>query len=261
MAILLRALLSILMLAAGTAQAGTACVDRPLTVDNFTRAMALAERAQTALDRAGAQVALIARAGQDLSKYGLRYSHMAYAVRVDGNWVVLHELNDCGTAASSLFDEGLGRFFLDGMVAWQSRIVVPSPPVQARLAAMLGSNTPLRLHQARYNMLSYPFSTSYQNSNQWVLETLAVALSDSAQAGREEAQAWLKFAGYRPITVEIDAMTRLGARITRANIAFDDQPFERRMAGHIDTVTVESVFRFVRMRDGQSSVVDVALSE
>ena len=261
MGTLLRALVSILMLAAGAAQAGTACVDQPLTVDNFTRAMALAERAQGALDASGAQVALIARAGQDLSKYGLRYSHMAYAVRVDGNWVVLHELNDCGTAASSLFDEGLGRFFLDGMVAWHSRIVVPSPPVQARLAAMLASNTPLRLHQARYNMLAYPFSTSYQNSNQWVLETLAVALSDSAQAGREEAQAWLKFAGYRPITVEIDAMTRLGARITRANIAFDDQPFERRMAGHIDTVTVESVFRFVRMRDGQSGVVDVALSD
>lgn len=257
----MRALLLSLILAAATAHAGTACVDQPLTADNFTRAMALAGQAQSALDASGARVALIARAGQDLSKYGLRYSHMAYAVRKNGNWVVLHELNDCGTASSSLFDEGLGRFFLDGMVSWRSRIVVPSAPVQARLATMLESETPMRLHDAHYNMLAYPFSSTYQNSNQWVLETMAVALSDSAEASREQAQAWLKFAGYRPTTVEIDAMTRLGARLTRANIAFDDQPFERRMAGHIDTVTVESVFRFVRMRDGAASAIDVALPD
>jgi hypothetical protein len=35
----------------------------------------------------------------------------------------------------------------------------------------------------------------------------------------------------------------------RANIAFDDQPFDRRMAGQIDTVTVESVLRFVHQLD------------
>ena len=257
----MRALLVALLLCAGGARAGTACIDQALSVDSFTRAMALAGRAQAALDASGAQVALIARAGQDLSKYGLTYSHMAYAVRVNGSWAVLHELNDCGTAQSSLFDEGLGRFFLDGMVSWRSRIVLPSPTVQARLAAMLATSAPMRLHEARYNMLAFPFSTAYQNSNQWVLETLAAAMADGAPADRAQAQAWLKYAGYRPITVEIDAMTRLGARLTRANIAFDDQPFERRMAGHIDTVTVESVFRFVRMRDGQSSGVDVALTD
>lgn len=244
---------------AAQAHAGTACVDQPMTIENFTRAMALAEQAQAALDASGARVALIARAGQDLGKYGLRYSHMGYAVRRDGGWTILHELNDCGTASSSLFDEGLGRFFLDGMVRWDSRIVLPSPSVQDRLAAMLASNLPLRMHEARYNMLAFPFSTAYQNSNQWVLETWAAAMAEEVPAGRSEAQAWLKYAGYRPITVEVDAMTRLGARLTRANIAFDDQPFDRRMAGHIDTVTVDSVVRFVRMRDGRSTVVDVGL--
>jgi hypothetical protein len=38
----------------------------------------------------------------------------------------------------------------------------------------------------------------------------------------------------------------------RANIAFDDQPFARRMARQIDTVTVDSVLRFVRQRDPQA---------
>ena len=44
----------------------------------------------------------------------------------------------------------------------------------------------------------------------------------------------------------------------RANVAFDDQPFARRMSGDIDTVTVESVVRFVERRDAQ--VTDMVLS-
>ncbi len=38
-----------------------------------------------------------------------------------------------------------------------------------------------------------------------------------------------------------------------ANVSFDDHPFARRMAGQIDTVTVESVFNFVRQRDPGAS--------
>jgi hypothetical protein len=169
----------------------------------------------------------------------------------------VHELNQCGTAASNLYNEGLGNFFMDGMFAYEARIVVPSQDVQQRLAAMLASNTPQRMHSPRYNMLFYPFATTYQNSNQWVLESWTAANSTLPIASRAQAQAWLKVANYRPITIEIPAMTRLGARITRANIAFDDQPFDRRMAGHIDTVTVESVVRFVHQVDHGSHDIDI----
>ncbi len=243
------------------ALAGTSCETRPIDAVNLRSAMTLAERSMNALDRSGAQVALIARAGQDLSRYGLRYSHMGFAWRDHplGRWTVVHELNQCGTATSSLFDQGLGTFFLDDMHAYETRIVLPSPAVQQKLAALLRSSMPQRLHEARYNMLAFPFSTAYQNSNQWLLESWAAAMAEIPVNDRAQAQAWLRYAGYRPITVEIDAMTRLGARISRANIAFDDQPFDRRMAGHIDTVTVDSVLRFVRMRDADSTVIDLAL--
>ena len=36
--------------------------------------------------------------------------------------------------------------------------------------------------------------------------------------------------------------TRLGARLTRANVEFDDHPSGDRFAGRIATVTVDSVF-------------------
>lgn len=248
----LAATLACLAILPTAARAGQSCEDKPLELKTVVKGMDLAQRTSRVLDESGAQVAFIARAGQDLSKYGLKYSHMAMVWRDEdrGRWLVVHELNECGSASSALYNEGLGNFFLDDMFLYQSQILVPGPEVQARLARVLASGTPRRLHEAKYNMLSYAFSTQYQNSNQWVLETYAAA---SAQPGqietRGEAQAWLKQAGFRPITVEIPALARLGARMFRANVAFDDHPTDRRMSGQIDTVTVDAVMRFLKQHD------------
>ena len=249
-----RLLLAFLLACAGLAQAGTACEPHPVRAATFIKGMRLAEQTRQLLDESGAQVVLLGRVGKDLSKYGLRYSHMAFAWRdhPKGRWLVRHELNMCGTAESALFDEGLGNFFLDDLFAHEALIVIPGAASQARLAAMLGAGMPQRLHSARYNMLAYPFATDYQNSNQWLLESYAASAADVRIASRADAQAWLRLAGYQPTTLDIPAMTRLGARMFRANVAFDDQPFERRMAGHIDTVTVESVARFVRAHDADA---------
>lgn len=59
---------------------------------------------------------------------------------------------------------------------------------------------------------------------------------------REQAQAWLRLRDYRPTTLRLGALTRLGGRLTSANVAFDDHPGEKRFAGRIETVTVDSVF-------------------
>jgi hypothetical protein len=167
----------------------------------------------------------------------------------------VHELNDCGTASSNLFEEGMGNFFLTDLYRHEAKLVIPGAATQARLAQLLAGRTPRRLHEPRYNMLSYVYSTRYQNSNQWVLETYAAASAPAGDvATREEAQAWLKAAGFAPVTVDVPAATRLGARMFRANIAFDDHPFDRRMAGHIDTVTTESIVRFVRSADAAATV-------
>lgn len=242
------------------ALAGSNCDAAPLAPAQVLKAMDLAQRSAQALDSSGAQVALIARAGQDLSSYGLRYSHMAFVWRdaPQGRWSVVHELNACGTASSALFVEGLGNFFLDDMFAYESEIVIPGPEAQAALVRLLASNTPRRLHTPAYNMVSYAFSTRYQNSNQWVLENYAAASAPpGAIETRDEAQAWLRRAPYRPITVDIPMLTRLGGRMTRANIAFDDHPMDRRMAGRIDTVTVDSVVRFVVERDADAKTLVV----
>lgn len=244
------------------AHAGTACSEKAPTPQNVQSALNLALKAKTALDASGAQVALISRIGQDLSKYNLRYSHIGFVWRdhPQGPWLMVHELNDCGTASSALYNEGLGNLFLDDVFAYESQILIPSPAIQQRIVALLSSGQAKKLHDGHYNMLAFPFSTKYQNSNQWVLETLTAALSlENPIYTREQAQAWLKISGYQPTTLDIPTFTRLGARMLKANIAFDDHPMDRRMDGKIDVVTVISINQLLKKRDPNMREINIAL--
>jgi len=244
-------LVIIASIASGAAHAGRPCEEKPHQVADVQQAMALAQKTAQRLDASGAQVVMLARVGQDLGRYGLSWSHFGYAYRESPTspWRVVHKLNHCGTATSAIYRQGLGEFFLDGMHRYEAGIVVLSPAVQERLLPLLRDDArAVAWHAEPYNMLAYPWSTQYQQSNQWAIETLAGAM-DPAVRGRPQAQAWLQLHDYRPTTLKLGAMTRLGARATRANIAFDDHPNDKRFSDRIETVTVDSVFAWVQ-RDG-----------
>jgi hypothetical protein len=247
----------LLALALAPAFAGRTCEAQAPQAAKVQRAIELADRTRQALDASGAEVVALARIGQDLSKYGLTWSHFGWAYRDEGGrWRVVHKLNQCGSANSALYRQGLGEFFLDDMVRFEAGLVVMQPEVQAHLLALLRDDRRvLQLDTPAYSMLAYPWSTRYQQSNQWAIETLALA-QESAVVSRERAQAWLQFQGYVPTTLRLDAFTRLGARITAANIAFDDHPNEKRFSDRIETVTVDSVFAWLQ-RSGLAGAVQV----
>lgn len=215
----------------------------------------LAQRTLDSLNKSGAQVVVLARAGQDLSKYGLRYSHLGFAYKQqDGNgttvWRVLHELNECGTAESALYRQGLGDFFMDDMWRYEAVAVVPLPEIQAKLMAVITAPQLFaRMHHKRYSMVAYVWGLKYQQSNQWATETFALAMApEDSKTGftREQAQSWLRSNSYQPTTLKIGPLTRLGGRITAANIAFDDHPNEKRYSDRIETVTVDSVMDWMK---------------
>lgn len=89
------------------------------------------------------------------------------------------------------------------------------------------------LFDPRYNMIALPFSTRYQNSNAWVLETLAgVHAVDAAirtRAGLRHAP--LKLKGYQPRTADRCFDTLWAGECSRQNVAFDDHPDDLRQAG------------------------------
>ena len=236
------------LLAATAAHAGRSCEQHRPTVQTIARGMELAERTAQALDASGARVVVLARAGQDLSKYGLRYSHLGWAYKTpEGPWRVAHKLNECGTAVAWVYRQGLGEFFLDDLWRYEAAWAVPAPEVQQRLLPVLQDNArATALHQRPYSMVSYAWATKYQQSNQWALETLAAAMEPQGIRTREQAQAWLRFKGYEPTALRIGPLTRLGGRMTAANIAFDDHPNEKRFADRIETVTADSVLAWLQ---------------
>ncbi len=252
-------LLAVGLVLSGSADAGRSCEPKKLTARVVESGLAMAEKTRMALETSGERVVVLARAGQDLSKYGLRYSHFGFAYREpDGKggsvWRVVHKLNACGTAEAHIFRQGLGEFFLDDPWRYEAAWVAPTAELQERLLPLLQDDTAvLRMHHKPYNMVSYPWSTRYQQSNQWVIETLALG-AEPGVASRDAAQAWLRFKGYEPTTLRIGALERLGARVTAANVAFDDHPNEKRFADRIETVTVDSVFAWM-LRSGQGKPV------
>jgi len=257
-----RWMLALLLVMPLTTLAGTACSEKPQTAETMRKAFQLAMQTREKLDASGAQVALVGRVGQDLSDYKLKYSHMAFAWRdhPQGRWLVMHELNQCGTANSALYNEGLANFFYDDMFAWDALIMIPSPELQSHIVARLAEPALLNsVHQPAYNMVAYPFSTRYQNSNQWVLEVIASAMQSEAQTDRNALQDWLKQAGYQPSPLRILALHRLAGRMFRANVAFDDHPGGDRLLGKIEVVSVESVTRFIEKKDPKSIIQTVML--
>jgi len=244
--------------ASGAANAGRTCEQRPPSADTIARAMTLAEHTAARLDKSGGRVVVLARAGQDLSEYGLRYSHLGFAYRESAGkpWRVVHKLNQCGSARASLYRQGLGEFFLDDLWQYEAAVVVLAPEAQAQLLPALADNARIaRLDTPAYSMVAYPWSERYQQSNQWAIETLAMA-EDPAADTRGRAQTWLRLKGYEPTTLHLSALKRLGARMFAANVAFDDHPDEKRFADRIDTVTVDSVFRWLD-RSGLGGKVQV----
>lgn len=255
----LRLLLCAGLLVSPLAQAGRSCeAEHPPQAQTVVRGLKLAERTLAALDASGQRVVLLARAGQDLSKYNVYYSHFGFAyqqpqVTADGKsghvWRVIHKLNQCRTADAFVYRQGLGEFFLDDLWRYEAAWVVPTLEVQERLLPLLldpgESSRALILNTKPYSIVSYAWGRKYQQSNQWAIETLAAAMEPQVKS-REQAQAWLQFKGYEPATLRIGPLTRLGGRATAANVAFDDHPNDKRFSDRIETVTVDSVFQWMQ---------------
>lgn len=239
------------------AWAGRPCETKPVTLSSLSNGLGLAERTVRKLDESGAQVVVLARVGQDLQEYGLRYSHLGLAYKDGGVWRVVHKLNQCDTDQSSVYREGIGDFFMDSPFQYIAGVMPLRTDVQQRLLPVLREPYLAgNIHTRAYSMVAYPWATDYQQSNQWALETIAFVMKPG-NGSRESAQSWLKQNGYEPTELHLSTLKRLGARITAANISFDDHPSYLRFTNRIRTVTVDSVMAWLQRTgygEGQSVI-------
>jgi hypothetical protein len=198
-------------------------------------------------------VVLLARGGQDLSRFGLTFSHLAFAVRSNGApWQVIHELNRCRGNASRIYREGIADFIGPTSVKADVWVIVPSLELQRSLAPLLANDADVarRLHEASYSAVAYPFDTQFQNSNQWLLEVLGAAMSTAQPTDmtRPSIQAWLKAQDYRPTRLHLTLKERIAARTYAPHANVVDHPAGERISGNYSVVTVDSVVNFLKKK-------------
>lgn len=175
---------------------------------------------RSTLEASGAPLALVARSGLDLSRFGMRYSHAGISLRAseNGPWSIRQLYFDCGERRPRLFDEGVSGFLAgtgDPAIGWFSAVLLPDTDgAVARTAS--DKRVALRLVGATYSANAHAWAVRYQNCNQWVAELLGVAwgglgtqrTNDAAPDApdpdlRVAAQRWLREQGYAPSHFEV----------------------------------------------------------
>jgi hypothetical protein len=212
----------------------------PLSAAQNDRLIRFGAIVKAELERSGASVALIARSGLDLSRFGQRYSHAGVSLKADPEspWAVRQLYFDCDERRPRLFDQGMGAFVLGGAepaLGYVTVLLLPPAPAAALESTALDNRQALALLGREYSANAYPFSLRYQNCNQWVAELLATAwgpggavggVSGTAVDERERAQAWLRDEGYEATVFDVGWRALMWAGAFIPWVHGDDHPAE-----------------------------------
>lgn len=180
-----------------------------LDVDGQDRMIRVAAIVKRELEATGRQAALVARSGLSLGWIGQRYSHAGVSSRASANapWSVRQLYYACDEQRPRIFDQGMSGFVVgtyDATLGYVSIVTLPPEAAQKLDAAARDNATALAMLGPDYSANAYPYSTLYQNCNQWLAELLAAAWRDApALPDRQQAQAWLQTQGYLPTEIQV----------------------------------------------------------
>ncbi|BDT60500.1 hypothetical protein MasN3_39940 [Massilia varians] len=234
------------------------------------RVLRFAGAVKNELERSGARVALIARAGLDLSRFGQLYSHAGIALRDNpgGPWAVRQLYYACDESRPRLFDQGVAGFALGADAPTRGHISLVFPPDEdAALleGAALDKRLALALLGGEYSANAYAYGTRYQNCNGWVAELLASAWGGAharpdGGAGahpREHAQDWLRAQGYTAGPVRIPSHWLMFAGQFVPLVHMNDHPLDDIHALALHTSVPASIEAFVRRRAPEARRVEL----
>ena len=205
----------------------------PISADQKDKLLRFGAVIKTELEKSGQGLALIARSGLDLSRFGMRYSHAGFSLKDSQNapWSVRQLYYACDERKPRIFDQGISGFLLgtnDPSVGYVSVVLLPPTATAALERAALDNRQALQLLGTTYSANAYAYGLQYQNCNQWVVELMATAWGelDGADNLRSEAQRWLKERSYVPSSFEVGSrvMMWLGGLIPWLHS--DDHPPE-----------------------------------
>ena len=206
------------------------------------------------LERSGQPLALVARSGLDLARFGQRYSHAGISLKASGNtpWSVRQLYYTCDEKRPRIFDQGLSGFLFgtnDLREGYISLVLLPADAAAQLERAALDDARAVQFLGPVYSANAYPYALSYQNCNQWVMELLAAAWSTPQPVqGRAQAQAWLRDAGYEPTRFEVGNPALMWAGSLVPWLHNDDHPPDDLAQWRYRVSMPASIEAFVRQR-------------
>lgn len=199
-------------------------------------------------------VALISRSGLDLSRFNIRYSHAALALRApDGAWAARQLYFACDEKRPRIFDQGIAGFAMgtdDPAVGYIAIVRLPMMDALTLDMAARDRQRALHLLAGQYSANANPWSLRYQNCNQWVIEMMASAWGDLPDGTdlRARSQDWLRGAGYAPEPVAIASPFTMMASYFVPLVHLNDHPRADRAARRLQVSLPATLETFVRQR-------------
>jgi hypothetical protein len=126
--------------------------------------------------------------------------------------------------------------------------------------AILANGDSRRVHEPRYSLISYPRSTLYQNSNEWLLEVIAMAqgrLRDQIILDRMDAQQLHTALGFRGTKVKVGFVDQLFGGLFKANVGFRDHPSSSSSHGGFEFISVRSVHDYLTRQNQVASAQEL----
>ena len=227
--------------------------DPVITASQQDRLLRFGAAVKQALSDSGQTVALIARSGTDLSRFGVRYSHAGLSLQANpaAPWAIRQLYYACDEQQPRLFDQGMSGFVLGGSnpdLGFVSLVFLPMEKAEPLERAALNNTLALQLLGATYSANAYPFSATYQNCNQWVAELLATAWGQPVAAAepRTAAQRWLLEAGYTPTVFEAGNPVTMWVSALVPLLHRNDHPAEDLAAWRYRVSTPRAIESFVQ---------------
>ncbi|MEQ6291851.1 DUF2145 domain-containing protein [Vogesella sp. GCM10023246] len=258
-----------LLLAALPAQANSLLFcDRPpaQSAVQKNRLLLFSEAVKNVLQQSGSQAAIVARAGLDLDRFAIRYTHAGISLRQSPNtpWSVRQLYYACDDSQPHIYDQGLSGFLLDSHQqdsAYVSILLLPARAEEQLAATALDRAQALAVLGAQYSANAYAFSTRYQNCNQWLAELLARAWGElpAADAPREAAQRWLQQAQYQPSSIDVKYGFMVWAAYLVPLLHNSDHPAANLAARHYQVSMPAAIEQFVRAQWPDSRRIELCV--
>jgi hypothetical protein len=232
------------------------------------RLLRVAGIVKSELERSGQSMALVARSGLALQRFGQRYSHAGVSLKASPNtpWSVRQLYYACDEKRPRIFDQGMSGFVLganDPAEGYLSIVLLPADAAASLENAALDDRHALQLLGATYSANAYPFSQQYQNCNQWLAELIATAWGalPPGDTPRKDAQAWLQQQGYIPTVFSLGWRPVMWVADMIAWLHSDDHPPEDLDAVQFTVSMPASIESFVRDLLPETSRLELCYTE